>query len=195
MTRAVGFLSLAAGVAGCCSPQLPCVSGKMRPHPIYVDPEAFCALEQQIDCLNHRFTPYEVAMDRCVLPKRVCKRVIDIDNDLQHANAEMISREVAPEKIVRQLARIESDLSWVEARLCVETPPNACCKSPRAMAASLDAQLAATRNRNRLPARLPLAETADSIGNKLDANTDQHQAHEAGQGIEPMRVQPPGNPH
>jgi len=121
----------------------------MRPRPIYVDPEGFCALQREIDCLNHRFAPYEPAMDHCVFPKRICQRLIRVDNDLLHVNAEMISREVAPEKIQRQVNRIDADLSWIEAQTCVAAPPDKCNKSPREMAASLDAQLAAQRGKKR----------------------------------------------
>ena len=142
---AVGFLCLLGALAACCSGERPCVSGQVRPRPIYVAPEAFCALERQIDGLNHLFAPYETAMDRCAFPKRVCKRLIQINDDLKHVNAEMISREAAPERVARQLVHIDRNLSWVESKTCVPAPPDACCKSPRAMAASLDAQLAAAR--------------------------------------------------
>ena len=153
VTRAVGFLCLVGTLVACHSPEQPCISGKVRPRPIYVAPEAFCALEGQIDGLNHRFASYEAAMDRCALPKRVCQRLIQIDNDLQHVNAEMISREVAPEKVARQLVHIEADLSWVKEKIRVVAPPDACCKDGRAMTASLDAQLAAQRDKN--PPKIP----------------------------------------
>ncbi|MCX6967906.1 MAG: hypothetical protein NTZ46_09065 [Verrucomicrobia bacterium] len=172
ITRATGFLLLAAMLTACRSPDRVCVSGQMRPHPIYVAPEAFCALGEEIACLNHRFAPYEVAMDRCVLPKKICNRLIAIDNDLQNLNAAMISREIAPEKMARQLERLEADLSKVEAQLCVVMPPDACCKSPRTMAASLNTQLAAVRRQHRM--KLPLAKTPNAVGNKLDANANEH---------------------
>ena len=122
----------------------------------------------------------------------MCKRLIQINGNLQHVNAELISREVSPEKIERQLGRIESDLSWVESMTSVPAPPDACCKSPRAMATSLDAQLAASKNQTR---QLTLAKTADSVGDKLDADADQNKPHKTGQGVQPVRVQPAGDPH
>ena len=93
ITKAVGLICLLAGLAACQSPCLPCVSGRTRPAPIYVDRQGFCSLERQIDCLNHRFKPYEKAMDHCHFPKGVCKRLIKIDNDLQHANAALLQKE------------------------------------------------------------------------------------------------------
>jgi len=124
--RSVAFIWLLAALSACQSPCRPCISGWTRPAPVFVDPEAFCALERQIDCLNHRFKPYERAMDRCHYPKRVCKRLIKIDNNLQHANAEMLSHEVAPEKMQRQLDHIYRDLQWVEERICPIPPTNYC---------------------------------------------------------------------
>ena len=94
---------------------------------MYIEPEVFCRLERQVDCLNHRFRPYETAMDRYAFPKPVCKRLIQLDNDLEHVNAELISREVPPEKIQRQIDRIDCDLSWVESVTCVARPPDRCC--------------------------------------------------------------------
>jgi len=149
VARGVGVFCLVGALVACRSPEQPCVSGKMRPRPIHVAPEAFCTLERQIDTLNHRFAPYAAAMDHCVFPRLICKRLIRLNGDLQHVNAEMISQEVAPEKIERQLERIEADLSWLEAKTCVAAPPDQCAKSPRAMAASLDAQLAAANGQKR----------------------------------------------
>ncbi|MEI7958999.1 MAG: hypothetical protein WCI40_07805 [Verrucomicrobiota bacterium] len=144
--RAMVALCLMAVVAGCCQPRLPCISGQMRPHPIFVDPEGFCALEAEIDCLNHRFAPYEAAMDRCPFPKRVCRRLVKVDNDLQHVSAALISREIAPEKVQRDVDRIEADLAWIASQTSMTAPPNKCCKSRRAMGGSLNAQLAAQRS-------------------------------------------------
>ena len=121
----------------------------MRPRPIYVDPKSFCALEPQIDSLTHQLAPYEYAMDRYHFPRRVCNQLIQLDIDIQHVNAEMISREVAPEIIQRQIDRIAGDFSWVQAQSCVLESPNHCNKSPQAMAASLDVQLAADRRNKR----------------------------------------------
>ena len=195
-TRGVGFLCLLGALAACCSVERPCVSGQVRPRPVYFAPEAFCALEGQIDGLNHRFAPYQDAMDRCAFPARVCKRLIRVNEDLQHVNAGMISREVAPKSIERQLARIASDLEWIESKACVPAPPDACAKSPRAMAAALDAQLAGAKNPKPPGMRaLPLAKTPDAVGDELHADADQHEAHEARQGIQPVRVQPPGDAH
>ena len=145
ITCMVGGLCLLGVLAACCSADRPCVSGQVRPRPVYVAPETFCALERKTDWLNHRFAPYAEAMDRCAFPRRVCKQLIQINEDLQHVNAEIISREVAPEKIERQLTRIASALDWAQSHTCVPAPQDACCKSPRAMAASLDAQRAAAR--------------------------------------------------
>jgi hypothetical protein len=150
-TRTVGFLCLLGVLGACCTPDRPCVSGQMRPRPVYVAPEAFCALERQIDCFNHRFAPYEAVMDKGIFPKRICKRLIQINEDLQHINAAMISREIAPEKIARQLDRMEADLGWIETQISVPVFPNACCKSPAEMAASLDVQRAAQRGKRAEP--------------------------------------------
>jgi len=190
-TYGVGFLCLLGALAACCTDARPCVSGKVRPRPIYVAPEAFCALEGEIDGLNHRFAPYTTAMDRCAFPRRVCKRLIQINDDLQHVNAEMISREVAPEKIARQLAHIEMDLRWVESKTCVPAPPDACAKSPRAMAASLDAQLAPAHQVR----PLTLTKTPNAVGHELHPDADQHEAHKARQGIHAVGAQPAGDPH
>ena len=130
-------------------------------------------------------------MDHCAFPKRVCKRLIQINGDLQHVNAEMISREVAPEKIARQLVRIDEDLRWVESKIGVPVSPDACCKSPRAMAASLDAQLAPAHQVR----PLTLAKTPDAVGDKLHPDADQHEAHKARQGVHAVGVQPAGDPH
>ena len=133
------MLCACLALTACHSLRLPCISGLVRPAPIYVDPEGFCALQQEIRCLNHRFAPYQRAMDNCHFPKPVCKRLIRIDDALQHINAAILSREIAPEKIQRQIHWIQRDLSWVEARIGVYPNLDLCCKSPEAMAASLDA--------------------------------------------------------
>ena len=190
-TRTVGFICLVGALAACRSPEQPCVSGQVRPRPIYVSPEAFCGLERQMDGLNHRFAPYGTAMDRYAFPKRVCKRLIQINEDLQHVNAEMISREVAPEKIARQLVHIDVDLSWVESKICVPAPPDACCKSPRAMAAGLDAQLAPAHQVR----PLTLAKAPDAVGHELHPDTDKREAHKARQGVHAVGIEPAGDPH
>ncbi len=191
MTRTVGFLSLLGALAACCSDARPCVSGQVRPRPIYVAPEAFCALEEEIDGLNHRFAPYVSAMDHCAFPRRVCKRLIRVNDDLQHVNAEMISREVAPKNIARQLARIASDLNWIESKTCVPALPDACGKSPRVMAASLDAQLAPAHQVR----PLTLTKAPNAVGHELHPDADQHKAHETRQGVHAVGVQPTGDPH
>ena len=150
-TRGVGFLCLLGALAACCSGERPCVSGQMRARPVYFAPEAFCALEAEINGLSHRFAPYQDAMDRCAFPKRVCKRLIRVNEELQHVSAEMISREVAPKSLERQLEHIAADLRWIESNACVPAPPDACAKSPRAMAAALDAQLDAEKKQRRAP--------------------------------------------
>ena len=191
ITRTVGFLCLLGALAACCSDVRPCVSGKVRPRPIYVAPEAFCALEGEIDGLNHRFAPYANAMDHCAFPGRVCKRLIRVNDDLQHVNAEMISREVAPKSIEHQLAHIASDLNWIESKVCVPAPPDACCKSPQTMAASLDAQLSPAHQVR----PLTLAKTPDAVGHELHPDANQHEPHEARQGVHAVGVQPTGDPH
>jgi len=128
--RVVGMMFLLAVLAACCPPCRPCVSSGLRSAPIYIEPEAFCRLEWQVDCLNHRFRIYETAMDRYAFPKPICKRLIQVDNDLEHVNAELISREVPPQKVQRQIDRIASDLNWIEASTCVARPPDMCCHSP-----------------------------------------------------------------
>lgn len=125
----MGVACLLLALAGCQTPCLPCISGKMRTTPVYVDPEGYRSLSIQIDNLNHRFSPYQTAMDRLHFPRRICKWLVQIDNDLQHANAVLISREVAPEKIQWQVDRIERNLNKVEAEFGGVFPPlERCCK-------------------------------------------------------------------
>ena len=128
--RGLGAACLLMALAACRSPCLPCISGEVRYSPIYVDVEAFGTLTQQINCLNHRMAPLERAMDHRHFPRRLCKRLIQLDDDVQHVRAELLSREVAPEKIQRQIDHIELELDRIETETGTVACPEMCCKSP-----------------------------------------------------------------
>lgn len=192
-----GTLCLLAGCQSHCP--RPCISGETRPHPIYVDPQGFRSLKRQVECLNHRFAPFETAMDRTALPKCLCKRLIRVDNDLQHVNAAVFSREIAPEKIQRQIDRVALELCCIEAETGIAAGRNSCCKSRRTMAGSLEADLARAMRQN-TPGLLSKyrgstqSKTPNPVGDQLDADADQQQPHEPGERVHPMRVQPPRYP-
>jgi len=139
-TRALGSACLLLALAACGAPCLPCTSGQTRPAPVYSAPEAFRILTWEVHCLNHRFAPYETAMDHCVFNKRVCKQLIALDNAVQHVSAALIVRNESPEKIQRQLDSISRDLARVEAEIGVLPSPDLCRKSPAQMAAALESR-------------------------------------------------------
>lgn len=122
------MLFLLAGLSGCESPCKPCVSGWVRPAPVYIAPEAYCSLTQQIAVLNHQFKPYEIAMDRYHFREGICRQLKRIDNDLQRVNSEILHHEVGPEKMQRQVNKIARDLAWVAERTCVQPLPDCCCR-------------------------------------------------------------------
>ena len=79
-------------------------------------------LKTRVNRLNHEMVPLEDKFDKCAYPKRLLKQIAHLDEDVQHVNAEMVLREVPPERVECQLARIDQRLFRIETEISALQP-------------------------------------------------------------------------
>ena len=113
--RLIVLVSLPLLFASCAS-EFGC-RARWTAAPIYPMTAADLRLRRAINKVNHAMQPLEEQFDRCAYPRRILKQIANLDEKVNHVNAELVLREVAPEKIERQLQEIHQKLARVEMEI------------------------------------------------------------------------------
>ncbi len=112
--RHIAFAGLVALLAG--SFEAGCAL-KCLPHPEFENrplAASYRLLEDRVNAVNHAFYPIGLEIGEYAGPRHTENRLLRLDEKVQHVNAEIILKEVPPEKIQCQLDDIEARISEVK---------------------------------------------------------------------------------